>query len=168
MKEINAAYDMLTGKNATPNFGQQGGAGYGGGYGQQGYAGQGQNATKEQVFQYVRMLLQMGDWRRAEMFLTQVQERTAEWHFLMGMIFWQSGRYDSARILPMQSIGKTKSSLKKEERNSAVDGAGRSQTRIFSVAARCVRSARYLCAVAVGCPACFFRSIVRPKGRGVA
>ena len=60
MKEINAAYDMLTGKNATPNFGQQGGAGYGGGYGQQGYAGQGQNATKEQVFQYVRMLLQMG------------------------------------------------------------------------------------------------------------
>ena len=104
MKEINAAYDMLTGKNATPNFGQQGGTGYGGGYGQQGYAGQGQNATKEQVFQYVRMLLQMGDWRRAEMFLTQVQERTAEWHFLMGMIFWQSGRYDSARIHLTQAV----------------------------------------------------------------
>lgn len=104
MKEINAAYDMLTGKNTTPNFGQQGGAGYGGGYGQQGYAGQGQNATKEQVFQYVRMLLQMGDWRRAEMFLTQVQERTAEWHFLMGMIFWQSGRYDSARIHLTQAV----------------------------------------------------------------
>ncbi|MFR4008635.1 MAG: hypothetical protein ACLT0Y_04700 [Christensenellales bacterium] len=29
--------------------------------------------SKEQVFQYVRMLLQMGDWRRAEMFLMQVQ-----------------------------------------------------------------------------------------------
>lgn len=177
MKEINAAYDMLTGKNATPNFGQQGGAGYGGGYGQQGYAGQGQNATKEQVFQYVRMLLQMGDWRRAEMFLTQVQERTAEWHFLMGMIFWQSGRYDSARIHLTQAVQmdpsnaeyrQNKEQFEKEERNSAVDGAGRSQTRIFSVAARCVRSARYLCAVAVGCPACFFRSIVRPKGRGVA
>ena len=81
MKEINAAYDMLTGKNVTPNFGQQGNAGYGGaGYGQQGYAGQGTN-SKEQVFQYVRMLLQMGDWRRAEMFLMQVQERTADWHF---------------------------------------------------------------------------------------
>ncbi len=104
MKEINAAYDMLTGKNVTPNFGQQGNAGYGGaGYGQQGYAGQGAN-SKEQVFQYVRMLLQMGDWRRAEMFLMQVQERTAEWHFLMGMTFWQSGRYDSARIHLTQAV----------------------------------------------------------------
>ena len=172
MKEINAAYDMLTGKNATPNFGQQGGTGYGGGYGQQGYAGQGQNATKEQVFQYVRMLLQMGDWRRAEMFLTQVQERTAEWHFLMGMIFWQSGRYDSARIHLTQAVQMDPSNAEYRQNKEQFEKRGTQfrggRRRIFSAAARCVRSAQYPCAVAVGCPACFFRSIVRQKGRGVA
>lgn len=162
MKEINAAYDMLTGKNTTPNFGQQGGA-YGG-YGQQGYAG-GQGQTKEQVFQYVRMLLQMGDWRRAEMFLTQVQERTAEWHFLMGMTFWQSGRYDSARIHLTQAVEMDPSNAEYrqnkeqfEKRGTQFKGRRRralSNQDIFCCSTLCAVSAASMCRGG-GFPCMFF------------
>ena len=155
MKEINAAYDMLTGKNVQrQTLASRAVAGYGGaGYGQQGYAGPGHRMQlRSRCSSMCACCCRMGDWRRAEMFLTQVQERTAEWHFLMGMIILAKravrqradssdpGGADGSRQRGVS--GKTKSSLTSAARNSAADGVRRPVHKpgCFAAAARCVRS----------------------------
>ena len=88
MKEINAAYDTLTGKNLNAGFdaGQSHAQ-------NESYAGvEGESLLRARAF------IQSGDWRSAEAILLQLQNRSAEWHFLMGMVLWRSGRYDSAKV----------------------------------------------------------------------
>ncbi len=93
MKEINTAYDALTGKNA--EYGGSGGE-YSSDYTQDGT----EHATRNRV----RMMLQRGDLRSAEQTLLRLKERNAEWHFLMGFVLAGTGRYDSARIHLNQAV----------------------------------------------------------------
>lgn len=87
LKEINLAYDMITGK-AQPNSSQQSG-GYGG-YG-------GYNASGFDVsFQSVRTLITLRMLDIAEQMLSRLPQ-TAEWHYLKGVIYLNRGWYENAR-----------------------------------------------------------------------
>jgi molecular chaperone DnaJ len=98
MKEINTAYDALTGKNADPTGGH--GAGHNGAYGGE-YSSEGdERAARNRV----RVMLQAGDLRSAEQLLLRLRERNAEWHFLMGFVLAGTGRYDSARVHLNQAV----------------------------------------------------------------
>ena len=73
LKQINAAYDMLEkvrqgsySWHGTPQFGE------------------------------IRAAIQRGQIGEAERMLNQIQERTAEWHFLMGVCLLRRGWYDGA------------------------------------------------------------------------
>ncbi len=107
MKDINTAYDALTGKNTASN----GTGGYYGSYGDA-YANTYNNAYEEgsqggeegESRARVRMMIQMGDMRSAEQLLLQLQVHNAEWYYLMGIVLANTGRYDSARIHFNQAV----------------------------------------------------------------
>lgn len=84
-KEINRAYDMLTGKN-TDNAGTQG---YGGAYGYGGYS----YNTGQDSYANVRALLTMNRTAQAEAMLNRLA-KNAEWYYLMGVICLRKGWYD--------------------------------------------------------------------------
>ena len=93
MKEINEAYAMIQ-KQRKGGSGQQQGyrsAGYGG-YGQ----GQQSSASSNPLFQQIRMAINRGDLESAERMLQQTDLRTAEWHFLMGSVYYRRGWLDEA------------------------------------------------------------------------
>ncbi len=85
LKEINEAYDMIQKQ-------RQGGGGYSysGGTGSSGYSGSAQFAD-------IRMAIQRGDLTRADAMLDAIANRTAEWHYLKGMVLLKKGWYDGAR-----------------------------------------------------------------------
>ncbi len=96
MKEINEAYDSLMKKGAQRNSGsyQAGGAQY-----QQAYQGGQQRqytGPNAQAFTQVRMLINAGNVQQAEQILQGIQERNAEWHFLMGAVCMRKGWMDDA------------------------------------------------------------------------
>ncbi len=82
-KEINRAYDMLTGKN-TDNGGSQSYGGYNGGYSY--------NAGQDS-YSNVRALLTMNRTAEAEAMLNRLP-KNAEWYYLMGVICLRKGWYD--------------------------------------------------------------------------
>ncbi|HIU48525.1 MAG TPA: DnaJ domain-containing protein [Candidatus Avimonoglobus intestinipullorum] len=90
LKDINEAYDMLINKKTSSQGGgyqSQGSGGYGGG---QGYG----NYTAS--YQSVRMLIQQRRFGEAEQMLNGLA-KTAEWHYLMGVIYVNRGWYDKGR-----------------------------------------------------------------------
>ena len=91
LKSINEAYDLVTreragGKNGSSNYG--GGSGYNNNYNTSG-------STPE--FARVRSFIQVGNLAQAEMLLESISIKSAEWHFLKGVIFQRKGFYDGAR-----------------------------------------------------------------------
>lgn len=74
LKQVNAAYDMIT-KMKQGNYSQ---------------------ASGSPQFMQVRMAIQRGDLMSAESMLNSMSERTAEWHYLMGVILFRRGWYDGA------------------------------------------------------------------------
>ncbi len=88
LKEINLAYDIITGK-AKP---QENTAKSYGGYG--GYGSYGGNF--EVSFQSVRMLITMGMTDAAEQMLERLP-KTAEWYYLKGVIYMNRGWYQTAK-----------------------------------------------------------------------
>ena len=86
MKEINLAYDMLTGKNQNTqqSTGNPYGAYRGGGY-----------TAGQPSFQSVRMLISMGQVSMAESMLASLP-KTAEWYYLYGLIYMRRGWYEKA------------------------------------------------------------------------
>ena len=88
MKEINEAYDTLTGKSLNAGFDA----------GQSRAQNESYSGVEGESLLRARAFIQAGDWRSAEAVLLQLQNRSAEWHFLMGMVLWRSGRYDSAKV----------------------------------------------------------------------
>lgn len=74
LKQVNAAYDMIT-KMKQGNYTQAGGS---------------------PQFSAVRMAIQRGELGNAESMLNSMSERTAEWHYLMGVILFRRGWYDGA------------------------------------------------------------------------
>lgn len=88
LKEINLAYDIITGKSQpTGNTGYAGTGGYSGGY---------QQTNFEVSFESVRTLITMRMTDAAEQMLGKLPQ-TAEWFFLKGIIYMNRGWYQKAR-----------------------------------------------------------------------
>ena len=92
MKEINAAYDAITKGR------EQGGSASGGAYQSQsrsyrpGSSAQGGSAAYAQI----RQLINANSLAQAEAMLNAVSNHDAEWHYLMGSIYWRRGWMDDA------------------------------------------------------------------------
>ncbi len=80
MREINEAYDYLT-KNPSPNSNASSSYNTSGGYGD---------------FNAIRQDIQRGDLSSAEYKLSNISSKTAEWYYLMGVIYMQKGWHDEA------------------------------------------------------------------------
>ena len=97
MKEVNEAYDAIlkqrggstggTGGQRT-NWGSAGSSGAG-------YTG---------AFAQVRMAIQRGELDAAERMLLAAKNRNAEWHFLMGSVYYRRGWLDQARQCFEQAV----------------------------------------------------------------
>lgn len=87
LKEINQAYEMLTG-------GAKNSSGGGGSY-SSGQSSSGRGSTGE--FARIREMIVRGDINGAEAALNGISNRTAEWHYLYGVVCLRKGWYDQAR-----------------------------------------------------------------------
>ncbi len=87
LKEINEAYEMIQKQRASG-----GGSSYSNNYntGGSSYSGSAQFAD-------IRSAIQRGELTRAEAMLDAISNRTAEWHYLKGMVLLKKGWYDGAR-----------------------------------------------------------------------
>lgn len=84
MKEINEAYRVLSKGTYSSNS-----------YNYNGYSGF-QN-SKDPIYAKIRQTLQNNDVALAERMLRNIRDKTAEWHFLYGMVFLKKGWYNEAR-----------------------------------------------------------------------
>ena len=91
MKEINEAYAMI--QKQRKGGGQQP---YGASSGYGGYGQDQQSGSSNPVFQRIRMAINRGDLNEAERLLQQTDLRTAEWHYLMGRLYYHRGWLDDA------------------------------------------------------------------------
>ena len=80
MREINEAYDYLS-KNSSPNSNASNSYNTSGGYSD---------------FNAIRQDIQRGDLSSAEYKLSNISSKTAEWYYLMGVIYIQKGWHDEA------------------------------------------------------------------------
>lgn len=104
MKQINAAYDMLTkeplnGSSAHGSGGASyGSSTYGSSYGSSSYGGNssGGGSGYSAEFARVRSFINAGRIDEAEAVLGAVPLRNAEWNFLYGMCAYRRGRYATA------------------------------------------------------------------------
>ncbi len=91
LKEINEAYDIIQ-KDRQSGYGQAS-QGFDPSYSS--YSGSSYSGSSE--FANIRSAIQMGDLTRAESMLDGISNRSAEWHFLKGMVLLRRGWYDGAR-----------------------------------------------------------------------
>lgn len=92
MKAVNDAYDTIQKQRASG--GQAGSqSGYYGGYG---HTQQNTNSG-ETVFTRIRRLINAGRINEAETLLNGISDRTAEWHFLMSLVYYRKGWLQDAR-----------------------------------------------------------------------
>lgn len=89
LKEVNEAYDMLNRKGGASQSG-----GYSGGGQQTNRQYNGENAA---AFSQVNAALSRNDLRQAESLLMSIQNRNAEWHYLMGVVRLRQGNANMAR-----------------------------------------------------------------------
>ncbi len=101
MKEINEAYDAIT-------KGRESGTSYSGGsaYQSQGYQQSYQQNTynagynsARSVYANIRNLINAGQLDQAQQLLNGIQNRDAEWNYLMGSVYWRRGWMDEASRL---------------------------------------------------------------------
>ena len=97
MKEINEAYAMIQQQRKSGGGSRSSGGSYGD-YGN--YAGNahgyGQRDETDPLFQKIRATIGRGDFESAEQMLNDTDLRTAEWHFLMGYVYYHKGWLDEA------------------------------------------------------------------------
>ena len=120
MKQINAAYDMLTKEPKSGQSSYGGGSSYGGnssyggygygGYGQSSYGGYGQSGYGQSSsygqssysgqysaeFAKVRSFINNGEIAAAAALLNAIPVRNAEWCYLFGMCCYRNGQYSKA------------------------------------------------------------------------
>ncbi|MBQ9459081.1 MAG: DnaJ domain-containing protein [Oscillospiraceae bacterium] len=92
MKEINEAYDQIQKqrKSGASSYSTAQGSGYGG---ETAY----QSANGSPEFARVRAAINSGDISQAERILNMIQDRGAEWNFLMGVVCSRRGWMDEAK-----------------------------------------------------------------------
>ncbi|MBQ3864490.1 MAG: DnaJ domain-containing protein [Clostridia bacterium] len=106
LKQVNMAYDEIQNmrKNGTSSASGNPFQGYGsyGGYG--GYnpygsssAGSGGDPDVRQRYRDIRQMLSMGLVRQAHEALSRMQDRSAEWYYLMSIIAMRTGQYAQAQ-----------------------------------------------------------------------
>lgn len=88
LKQINEAYDTITRERQSGY--QRAADGFNTSY-------QGSSYTGSTQFADIRSAIQMGDLTRADTMLDAVSNRSAEWHYLKGMVLLRKGWYDGAR-----------------------------------------------------------------------
>jgi len=95
MKEINEAYDIITKQRAK---GGRSGGYPGGNRSQSGYEWGGGTSSRgsSDIYTEIRNTINMGDLLRGEQLLNTITDRGAEWHFLMGGIYYKKGWIDEA------------------------------------------------------------------------
>lgn len=92
MKQINEAYDMITNKNTNTYHNPYGGYGTYSGYG--GYGSYSDNYDYKTVsFETVRRLITVRRFQAAEQMLNSLP-KTAEWYYLMGVVYLNRGWYN--------------------------------------------------------------------------
>jgi molecular chaperone DnaJ len=96
MQEINQAYESLIGQKGSrsKSRGWNNGPSYGPGSSQGGFGGAGGSSSPE--YTAIRQAIDRGDLNGAETLLQRVGTRTAEWHYLYGMLQLRRGWYDEA------------------------------------------------------------------------
>lgn len=94
MKEINEAYDQLT-KNRNGSSGGYS-SGYGGSAGGS-YGGYTSSTGGSAEYNQIRAAINAGNLAQAEQLLNNASNRNAEWHFLMGSVFYRKGWLDDAK-----------------------------------------------------------------------
>ena len=103
VKRINTAYDEIKKMRAGGGTQQQGyGYGYGNPYGNAygGYSSQqgtGTSYASSEQFQDIREMIQRGLIMQAAEALNRIQNRTAEWHYLTGLVYMRQGMYSRAQ-----------------------------------------------------------------------
>lgn len=90
MKEINDAYDLITKQRKGDGSQNSSNDSYGG------YSS-GRGRSWGGKYSEVRMLISMGRLDEAYRLLDQVEQRDAQWHFLMGSLYYKRGMYDLAK-----------------------------------------------------------------------
>ncbi len=95
LREVNEAYEYLTGKGQTAKTsnGWSGRSAYTGGQGS--YAA-GSQGTGEGSFRQVRLYINSGNIAAAESMLESISDKSAEWFYLRGLIFMKKGWYNEA------------------------------------------------------------------------
>ena len=92
MKEINEAYDAI---NRMRGSGSNAGAGTGSA--RANYGNSYQSGAQGGVYAQVRAHIANGNLQEAERLLGLEKNQTAEWHFLMGSLYYRKGWLDAAR-----------------------------------------------------------------------
>lgn len=92
MKEINEAYDTVQKQRSSASSGYSSYGQNSGGQSQ----GYGSGARSSTQYNEIRMAINSGDLGRAESLLRAEQNRSAEWHFLMGSVYYKRGWFDEA------------------------------------------------------------------------
>ena len=94
MKEINEAYDSIIKSRASGGNSNMGG-GYDYSYGSSSASAGATNASSE-IYAKIRRAIDQNNIGLAESLLNSVQDRGAEWHFLMGSLCYCKGWMDEA------------------------------------------------------------------------
>lgn len=92
IREINEAYDMLTKDSSSSGSNSSYSYGYSSGSSNSNYSGS--NAASQ--FNSVRSMINNGNYAAAESVLNGINDRSAEWYYLSGVIMLNKGWFDSA------------------------------------------------------------------------
>lgn len=69
--------------------------------GSQGYY---DNADENQMYYQIKMLIQNGNFDKAQQMLDSIQSRGAQWNYLQGLLFLRRGWYDRANVLLQRAV----------------------------------------------------------------
>ncbi len=103
LREVNEAYEYLTGKGHTAKT-SNGWSGRSGASGASGFGGAAGGNAGGDNFRQIRMYINTGNIAAAESLLETIQNRNAEWFYLRGLIFMKKGWYNEAVMNIRQAV----------------------------------------------------------------
>lgn len=92
MKEINEAYETIT-KSRETGQSYSGGSAY---QRQSSYQQTHTGANYSSAYHQIRAMINANNLAQAEQMLNNISTRDAEWHYLMGSVYWRKGWMDEA------------------------------------------------------------------------